>query len=406
SSIANPKVRYRLFLNGKEVLNLPPRDSSLDRAAAFFKGSTLSFQRSYPVCSEKGESLPDMLMEIEGIIGHPSLAQRETAAFVLFVNNRMISDKALLRAVKDGFDSTLKEREYPIGYLHIRMPPALVDVNVHPQKSEVRFWDQRILFGLVRDVVYQTVRNFKAPMEGMASLARKSGNIPEPAKMISDFRSESSEVQALFAGVPKQAGKNIEQFKLSQLRYVGQIFDCYLLCESTDQFVIVDMHAAHERLNFNILKRGALAGNNNSQMLLLPHTVNLSEESQARLLNQTELLASFGFEFEAFGPGTVIVRAVPQMLDSVGAETVLKEVAATEFEEEGQGVLKANIDEIAARIACHASVRSGVQLEREEVYFLFESLDSEEFSSACPHGRPVVASFSKMDVEKWFGRDR
>lgn len=406
SSIANPRVRYRLFLNGKEIINLAPRSTPTERASAVFKGPALSFSRSVPVHMEANSGLADGLIEIEGLISHPSLAQREAASFVLLVNNRLISDRALLRAVKDGFDSTLKEREYPVGFLALKIPPSLVDVNVHPQKSEVRFWDQRVLFGLIRDLIFQTVRNFKAPKETLVEIQPRMEASPRMSNVYEKVEAETLAPQPLFGEAFETEGRPVVQIKLSELRYIGQLFDCYLLCESAESFVVVDMHAAHERYNFNLIRDAVLSKGVNSQAFLIPHTVELTEEGLMRLLDQDDLLHRFGFEVEAFGEQTLIMRAAPDILDISGAELVIKELAAAEIEDEGLGRIKERIDEISARIACHASVRAGMKLTREEVYALFEALDSTEFGLACPHGRPVVAAFSRAAIEKWFGRDR
>lgn len=412
SSIANPSVQYRLYLNGKEVLNLPPRASSADRAIGIFKGATVPFARSFPFRMERSDESSETRIDVEGVIGHPSSAQSDSSAFVILVNGRLISDRMLLRAAKDGFDFTLKDREFPLGYIHLRLDPRLVDVNVHPQKGEVRFWDQRVLFGLVRDLVHQTVQSFKSPLESPSSVQwnarRTASSVYGPVYSTSKESGSVHQMEAFpFVKEPSAINDSEpEGFAFSELRYIGQLLECYLLCEWRDRFVVVDMHAAHERCNFNRIRNEAQQGRAASQALLLPMSVQLTEEGAWRLASCQCLMDQLGFEIEDCGDGAVIVRAAPALLDTGNIEQVVKEIAASELESEGEGRAKEAIDSIAARIACHASVRSGQQLEREEVYSLFGMLDLAEFSTACPHGRPVVVAFDRADVERWFGRDR
>ncbi len=404
SAIPNHAVRYRLFFDGKEILNLAPRGSAVERAASLFKGSTLDFARRFPIRIDSGHGEEELAIEVEGLVSHPSLAQAEAAAFVVLVNNRLISDRSIVRAVKDGFDSTLKDREFPPGFIHLRLPPVLVDVNVHPQKSEVRFWDQRVLFGLVRDLVFRTVQQFKAPAAVAQEMDRTyCSSTSRPFSLV------TAEPQPAFFLKPEWREPNLspqEEPSFSGLRYIGQLMECYLLCEEDGQFVIVDMHAAHERFNFNLVRNRVLNRDHQSQALLIPVKITLTEEGVFRLSAQDDLLKQFGFEVETDTETSVTLRATPPVLSPSEAEAVIKEIAASEPGQEGYGAVKERIDSIAARIACHSSIRSGTQMTREEASALFDALDSAEFGAACPHGRPVIVAFSKAHVEQWFGRDR
>ena len=409
SAIPHSDTRFRLFIDGREVVNLPRRENQSERAAAMYKGATLAFARRFPIRLDGTGETGETAIHVHGLIAHPSMAQADAGAFVILVNNRLINDRALVRAVKDGFDSTLKDREFPQGFMHLELPGSLVDVNVHPQKSEVRFWDQRILFGLVRDLVYQTVQHFRMPE---TSLEVPSWPVQERSVPFSTEYAASGPAQSLFAAEPApgllQSG-NVEEPAprlFSDIRYIGQLFGCYLLCEAGDDFVVVDMHAAHERYNFNLIRNRVLSRDAVSQALLIPQKIELTEEGIGRLLEHEDLLKRFGFEAERAGETSLVLRAAPSMLDADGSEAVIKEMAASDLEGEAFGMVKGQIDAVSARIACHASVRSGAQLTREEVYALFSALDSTEFSMACPHGRPVAAAFSRSAVEKWFGRDR
>ncbi|MCB0333611.1 MAG: DNA mismatch repair endonuclease MutL [Bdellovibrionales bacterium] len=420
ASLGYPSVRYRLLFDGREVLHLPRRETVEDRARDIFHGNHVFL-----------EAQSDGVF-LRGMVGHPALAQASTGSFVFLVNGRLISDASLLRAVRDGFDTTLKEKEYPVGYLTIELPPEDVDVNVHPQKSEVRFRNQRELFVLVREKVLEAVRSFRAPLSGGASphsfspppsapstlrgyagnAAFSLSNIPQEHEQQSQFEFSSSASVATLSlheipsGEERTTLQTLETFRFSRLRYIGQLLECYLVCEYDERLYIVDMHAAHERYNFNLIRNGYRAKKPHSQQLLVPFPVSLTEIGVQNIGDHEEVLEQFGFQIEPFGAEQVVVRSVPSLLVEKDVATLVKEFAAFDYPEATEGRFHEAIDHIAARVACHASIRSGKRMKQEEVYALFEALDSSEFSAACPHGRPVVVSFSEFEVERWFGRDR
>lgn len=420
-ALARPKVRFRLVVDGVEALLLPKVKDSIERGRILCRGTAV------PVRYMGGRA------QLEGLVGHPSLAQADSGSFIVLVNDRVVSDRIVQRAVREGFDSTLKDREYPLGFIHIRIPPEDVDVNVHPQKSEVRFRDSQAVFQLVREGVRKAVLDFKSPMSGppipqflksealsgsgAGSLksqaiqyaasetqwAKVPINSPAPSSThgaLSLFNAESSN------GAQQMLSGQSQRFCFSDLRLTGQVLECYLVAELEDRLFVIDMHAAHERYNFNLIRNSFRQKSLSSQRLLIPEVLQLTEEGVESCLAEQEMLAKFGFEFDRFGDRELIIRAVPALLKSGVARDVMREVAAIFCDGTGQGRIEERLDHISARLACHASVRSGDLLSREEARSLFAALDSTEFSAACPHGRPVVVSFSRPEVERWFGRDR
>lgn len=417
AALARPDVVYRLYSDGREILHLPCRENSVGRAEDMFEGA------SVPVSFRMNE------MEISGLIGHPSLAQGDTQSFVMIVNGRVVSNSMLLRAAREGFDSTLKPREYPIGFFAIDVPPEFVDVNVHPQKSEVRFRREREVFGLVRDGIFEAVQSFKSPV--VAAMTERAASpvvaaSPQPLQLRSqreaaisttspsettsaELFKETTRSTSFFSNsssIDAPLEKKEETFRFSNLRYLAQALECYLFCEYDENVYVVDMHAAHERYNFNLVRNGFKTKTVASQQLLVPITVRLTEEGVANCIRYEATFEAFGFQIEAFGEKDLLIRAAPTMLPSKGVESLIKEVSSVTLDGSEEGVFQEKIDHVAARIACHASIRSGKVMTRDEVYALFESLDRSEFSAACPHGRPVIVSFSEFDIERWFGRDR
>lgn len=400
SSLVRPQVRYRLFADGREVLNLPRREEVLERAAAIFRGSSVTFARSIGP------------LQLEGLLLHPSLAQGESSACLIFVNGRLVSDRAVLRAIRDGFSSTLKDREFPVGFVSIRLLPEFVDVNVHPQKSEVRFSSQQAVFVAVRDSVREAVNAFKGPVQSgfeyRQNLPAAGGNAgPHEVAESAAASSYRQAVGLLYAGAGALQAASGQGFRFSELSFIGQALECYLFCEHQGAVYVVDMHAAHERYNYNLLRNSMREGRATSQKLLVPLRVVLSEAAAQACLAHAELLERAGFEIRVPGEdGTVMVHALPAVMGTKDPTVLIREIAAAEFSEEAGERINEALDHLAARIACHASIRSGQALSREEVYALFAALDQSEFSSACPHGRPVVVSFSEAQIESWFGRDR
>lgn len=423
-AIARPNVRLRLFCDGREQLNFPAGQSEKERARLLFKGAHVEFAR------QAGS------LRVSGLVGHPSLALADTASFVVLVNGRVVSDRLIMKAIKEGFDSTLKDREYPVGYASIELPPHEVDVNVHPQKSEVRFINSGQIFQLVRDAVLEAVRSFKSaipfansaptPFAGNATSSfsprTTSGAVPawQPAPVAEIPRAPSvSESRQSYGfdfvaqGRPDTGDREERaadaapfDFRFSDLKYVGQVLACYLVCELRGQLYIVDMHAAHERYNYNLIRNAFEQRTLPVQRLLLPVVLPIGDRGVATVLENAELLNRVGFEFSALGGSEIEVRATPALIRSDRVVDFFKDVAAGDPEAGAEGRYKEMLDHIAARLACHASIRSGKEMTREEVYSLFAAMDSSEFSAACPHGRPVIVSFRIDDIEAWFGRDR
>ena len=456
SALSRPHVRYRLVSDGDEILNLPVVDSIQARGAHVFPGDLT------PISLREGG------VKVQGMIGHPGQALSDASGFVILINGRLVSDKIILRAAREGYDSMLKDREFPIGYLSLTMPPEYVDVNVHPQKSEVRFRHPDQVFAVVRGAVLAGVRSIKRPLMSapaavvalqpevsaaplpdfpraafvppsvptttlMATpeptpISRFEWPIPAPvargveAAPVAGVVSVSNVAEALapktfqpsffVASAPPVAYENATKvvanrdFRYQDLRYIGQLLGCYLVCEVDNRLVVVDMHAAHERVNYNKIREARAKRALTVQKLLIPERVRLTPEQVVGLLEQEEALKELAFEVAQVDAETVEVHGVPGVLSHLDAIGVIKDIAAEPVMAGWRERLDERIDHLTARLACHASVRGGDLINRSEAYALLQQLDAAETAGACPHGRPVVAEFSRDAVERWFGRDR
>jgi DNA mismatch repair protein MutL len=443
SGLARPSVRYRLVSDGDEVLHLAPVATIAERAQAIFSGDLI------PVALSEGG------VSVDGMVSHPGQALSDQSGFVILINGRLVTDKLVLRAVREGYDSMLKDREYPVGYLSITLPSDQVDVNVHPQKSEVRFRHPQQIFAVVQGAVTAGVRAIRRPVQMVTPMssgrsvvqseARQLGSVepvqpaaepfPEPvyrprnlfdgdATAIPQYGNSAPSTLAatVLVGVketdafyqsenprmPLEAHTKVANspFRFSALRYIGQALECYLICELDERLVVVDMHAAHERVNYNKIRQARAENTLTSQRLLIPEAVRLTEEQVVNLMEQEPLLRELGFEISPVGRETVSVQGIPGVVAHLDCVSLLKECAAELLAAGWRERLEERVDHIAARLACHASVRSGDLLSKQEAYALFTQLDEAELSGACPHGRPVVTQFSREMVERWFGRDR
>ncbi len=446
SGLARPSIRYRLVSDGDEVLHLQPVATLVERARSIFPADLIPL-----ALSEGGVS-------VQGMVSHPGQALSDQSGFIILVNGRLVTDKIIQRAVREGYDSMLKDREHPIGYLSLNIPSDQVDVNVHPQKSEVRFRHPQQIFAVVQGAVTAAVRTIRRPIhmvphgdgarlsdalhtdtgQGLrfAQAAAPGADHVYQAQNLFDRRDpvshgiaeghtataavieapflqrtvrESPSAYITAERISAASNKHLTtdaNFKFSNLRYIGQVLECYLVCELNECLVVVDMHAAHERVNYNKIRQARAEQSVSSQRLLIPETVRLTEEAVVTLMEQEHVLRELGFELSQISPETVSVRGVPGVVAHLDCVALLKECAAEPLVAGWHQRLEERVDHIAARMACHASVRSGDMLTKQEAYALFSQLDDTELSGACPHGRPVVTQFSRDMVERWFGRDR
>jgi DNA mismatch repair protein MutL len=445
-----PDIRIRFVSDNRELLSLPAQQNFLERAGSLMQGEV------------KEVKFEDEDVAVQGLVGHPSLASATGEPCIFLVNGRPVSDRAILRAVREGFQNTLKEREIPVCTLSIDLEPHLVDVNVHPQKSEVRFVAPHNIWRVVREGVSRAVNGFGLtanklfpsnhynsdiffqkyrplgeitinspercydtssdlheirPNDQKISGDDTGRDIGDIAKYLrdssgsvidgDDYFSESSISDRL--NHPMNSGPSF-----SQLRYIGQLLRCYLVCEYQSNLFVIDMHAAHERINYNKI-RAALRGRPLvTQQLLLPEPIKVGSLGVRRLLEHQSVLDSLGIELEPFGPEEVIVRAIPPFLKPNQLQLALNDIINySSFDDDRDvssdavlAIVEKEIDRLAARMACHASIRGGDEISREQAVALLESLDDEVLSGACPHGRPIVVSFKESEIEKWFGRDR
>ncbi|MAS07212.1 MAG: DNA mismatch repair endonuclease MutL [Ahrensia sp.] len=366
-------------------------------------------------------------VRLAGFAGLPSFNRAAANHQFIHVNGRPVRDRQLTGALRGAYSDMLARDRHAVCAIFIEVDPRLVDVNVHPAKAEVRFRDP----GLVRALMISAIRRALADEGVRASTsaaeemtaAFRPGTIARPAPSWRpppsapsvnrplDFGSGLAErEQRDFAGIAPSAAlaeaaapaAPLDDHPLGAAR--AQIHENYIVAQTADSLVIVDQHAAHERLVFEALKTALAARALPSQMLLVPDIVDLPVEDVDRLVEEAETLARFGLEIERFGPGAVAVRATPAILGEVDAQGLLRDLADDLAEENGALRIRDNIEKVASTMACHGSVRSGRRLRGEEMNALLRQMEATPGSGTCNHGRPTFIELKLKDIERLFGR--
>ncbi|WP_020186417.1 DNA mismatch repair endonuclease MutL [Methylopila sp. 73B] len=373
----------------------------------------------------------DGLRESARLLGHVGLSHlhRATAgAIYLSVNGRPVRDRLLVGALKAAYQDVMPRDRHPVAALDVRVGPGEVDVNVHPAKAEVRFRDA----GLIRALLVSTVRSALAAhgpapyAAGGAEIARfvARGPTPSPAyrptaapapRWSAPARGFGESAQAAFSvdlvDLPPQAAPHVGEAAPDGARdrplgaAKAHLHDTYVLAETCDGVVLVDAHAAHERLVYEELKRLRATSGVPRQELLVPDVVDLDPADAERVLAHAETLATLGLGVEGFGPGALLVRATPAPLGPCDGAALLRDVAEALAEGDAEAApLARRLDHILATVACHGSVRSGRKLKPDEMNALLRAIEAEPAASTCNHGRPTFVRLSTADLEKLFGR--
>ena len=369
-----------------------------------------------------------------------------TTQIYIFVNNRPVRDRLLLGALRAGYSDTLPRGRHPMAVLFIEVPPHLVDVNVHPAKAEVRFQDQAGIRSLIVGSVMSHLRdaavNPQAESPSQALRYFSTTSQPSGASAGSyafgrgygasrsqpeyhhwqapDMTSQAARERAAraaqmtdgtIAEAPPQArAELIDSQEITHLHHSplggakAQLHNTYIISETADGIVIIDQHAAHERLVMERMKAAMEEVDIGSQILLLPEVVDLPEDHIAALLAHLPILQKTGLVLEAFGEGAVIVRQTPALLGEVDAKALIRDLAE-ELAEIGTSLsFDQQIEHVIATMSCHGSVRAGRGLNGAEMNALLREMEITPRSGQCNHGRPTYVSLSLKDIEKLFGR--
>jgi DNA mismatch repair protein MutL len=362
-------------------------------------------------------------LRLSGFAALPTYSRGAAVAQYLFVNGRPVRDRMLLGALRAGYQDVLARDRHPAAALFIDCEPRLVDVNVHPAKAEVRFREPGVARGLVVSALRHALAEAGHRASSTVAGATLGAMRPEQAGARvyqmdrPSPRARGAAYQAQAPGFAEMAGDwsaRVEDtapatditpataLPLGAAR--AQVHENYIIAQTDTGMVIVDQHAAHERLVYERLKGQAAERGIAAQALLIPEVVELSEGDCALLGEHAGDLATLGLGIEPFGPGAIVVRETPAILGEVNAEALLRDIIDELHDGGASGLLGARIDAVLSRMACHGSVRSGRRMSGDEMNALLREMERTPLSGQCNHGRPTYVELQLTDIERLFGR--
>lgn len=428
-AMARPDIGFTLEHDGRRVLDVQGGQDRLTRVAALTSRDLAA--NSIGVDLERGE------VRLGGVISLPTYNRGIADHQYLFVNGRPVKDRLLVGALRGAYADLLARDRHPVVALFVDMPTSEVDVNVHPAKTEVRFRDPQLVRGMIvgglrRALDEHGFRSVQRPAEAALAAWQQEPVAPQPTTgflfgrpadpadhpfgagtshppqdvarvydRLTHFAGPASPIsgRAEVAAVPPPQA---EDHPLGIAR--GQIAKTYIVAEAEDGLVIVDQHAAHERLVLEQLRRGMAGQAVPSQGLLLPEVVELDEPACDRLETAAAQLMALGVELERFGPAAVMVRATPAMLGPIDCRKLVTDIADDLAGYDAALGLSERLELVAATMACHGSVRAGRTLNVAEMNALLRQMEITPHSGQCNHGRPTWVKLAMDDVEKLFGR--
>ena len=403
-AMARPEIGFTVEHDGRRALSVQPGEGRPQRVAALTDRALV--ENSVAVDHQREQVL------LGGVAGLPTFSRGVADHQYLFVNGRPVKDRLLVGAVRGAYQDLLARDRHPVVALFIELPGSEVDVNVHPAKTEVRFRDP----GLVRGLI---VGGLRAALD---AAGHRSAHTPSAASLGS-WRAEP--MLGFTAPTPAQHGvwdrapsfapppmARAEPAAMTSPEAVsyplgvarGQVAGTYIVAEAEDGLVLVDQHAAHERLVLERMRRAMANGGVHAQALLLPEVVELDEPACDRIEARAAELAEMGLELERFGPKAILVRATPALLGQGDAKGLVTDLADELAAYDEALSLKERLDHVAATMACHGSVRAGRVLSVAEMNALLREMEVTPHSGQCNHGRPTWVKLGHGDIEKLFGR--
>ncbi|MFT3986329.1 DNA mismatch repair endonuclease MutL [Aestuariivirga sp.] len=398
-AMAHPAIGFSFVTEERRLIDVPAGDTEEERirrlAGREFMENAVAFD-----AAREG-------LNVRGYAGLPTWSRAQSTQQWMFVNGRPVRDKLLASAIRGAYADLMSRSRYPAVVLFVTCPPERVDVNVHPAKSEVRFRDGALLRGLIISAIRRALA--KSGQKADLHLAQATAESFRPAIWPAAPQGGFTERQDAFAmDMPLAAPSHGEEapaadHPLGAAR--AQLHGNYIVAQTASGMVLVDQHAAHERLVYERLKREREGGRIATQPLLVPQVIDLDPVLAERVAGAADVLAQSGLAVEAFGEGAVLVREVPAALAHGDVAGLVQDVA-DELAEQGVSTrIEDRINHILATMACHHSVRSGRALRPDEMNALLREMEATPNSGQCNHGRPTFIELKLADIERLFGRN-
>ena len=438
-ALANHHIAFRLAADGRTIFDLPRANSALERFRQVFGPKIASRMLAF--------DLDRPGIRAQGLAATSQESFATGRMIFTFVNGRSVRDRMLIRAIEQAYQTLIPRGRHPAALLFVEMRPEDVDVNVHPMKTEVRFRNG----GAVFEVVYRAIRDRLADQTEQAPVAtlgdapaagtdtpasssddaatgpvatastgedaRAGDSAPDrridaPLRLVPDAPTEKALQRPLSLAYDRDArgGGAVAAHPpapipmYSRLRVIGQIFAGYIALETEEGLLLIDQHAAHERVTFEKLRRELRDGGIRTQAMLAPVSVELSPARASQVHGALSELRAMGFEVEPFGPTTLLLKGAPAVFGPEGGAKLLTDMIESMGDSGFRGGGEAAFENWLKQLACHGSVRVGRVLEMAEIHSLLAELDRTEFKTNCPHGRPVHIQFGRGQIERMFRR--
>jgi DNA mismatch repair protein MutL len=417
-ALVNPLIGFRLQADGRELLNIKPENerdtnkSFLNRIRNIlgknFADEAIKIKNSKAIKNQG-------FAKINGFIGLPTLNKSNYSQQYLFINGRSIQDRNLSGAIRAAYRDTLPKGRFPVFCLYIEVPPEFIDVNVHPGKTEVRFEDNAIIRSLIVGSISRELNiSFSQTTSEISKQAVEKFNTYNQIKLKDNFGNNENFFSNNDLEPSIKTIKETDNFEEQQVIdqnddfplgvALAQFSKNYIISRNSEGIVIVDQHAAHERLVLEKMKAARENKSLEKQILLLPEVINLAPTPLEMILENVELLSDIGFIIEPFGEGMIIVREVPALIGDADIKQIIIDLGDDLSSTGLPTSYHAKIDLILGNIACHRSVRSGRSLNENEMNQLLREMERTPNSGQCNHGRPTSISLSLKDIEKLFNR--
>jgi len=440
-ALGNQGIGFRLFSNGKLVKTFASSDSFYERVIKVL-GKDLSSNLLKIDC--RGNDI-----HVSGFISSPLITRSSSRMVKVFVNNRLVNDRGIVSAVLNGYKGNLMKGRFPLGVINISLPFDSVDINVHPAKNEVRFFDGRSVYDVVKKAVKDGMTEEKEKFYGSESKdqtlypkAPSGEAIQESLFKYSDSKPSRDTIQDTIS-VPdiNKAGPKVKEifqekeektFEIistpinrdfeelqknahvqetdNEINYKGnfiikgQVLSTYIIAETDNGMILVDQHAAHERIVYEQLKKTSLNSNMQSQTLLMPETLELNFKEADLLSSISEELLQYGFDIEPFGGTTFIIKSIPAIIDEKETSPFILEILDSLVDRKTSSLKNKWLEDVLILMACHSAIRANHKLNIQEMEQLLIDLEKCENPLHCPHGRPTMIKWGKKDMEKMFKR--
>lgn len=417
-AMAHPTVGFLLQSGEKKPLHLPrEHDGAVGLLARLGAIMGPEFMADALEVAAQGDGATGP-MRVYGFAGLPTLHRPDASQQYLFVNGRPVKDKVLIGAVRAAYGDLIPRGRSPLLALFVDCQPGDVDVNVHPAKAEVRFRDsgrvRAMIVGALSQALARAGHRASARGGELTAEAFIAGVAPASPRSAPELRNDgfAEAMQAPFSAFgdvsadtranAEPAPENLLDRPLGAAR--AQVHENYIVAQTRDGLIIVDQHAAHERLVYERLKAGLADGGVAKQGLLIPHIVNLDSDIAELLVARSEELSELGLGIESFGEGAIAVRETPALLRNLDVDGLLKDLASEIHDGGAARSLRDRLEAVASRMACHGSVRSGRRLAADEMNALLREMEATPYSGQCNHGRPTYVALKLSDIERLFGR--